>query len=149
MLSPTWVKCRVLLSREGSRGRPWGGDRMPYTGTPGAGRLVRGGRATCSAQLNRATAVAREYDSLMGLGPVALGAGFMGAALTGGQPGVWIALGLIFYGVILAWYYRRLGFAPPRHDRMVRLLAGTAIVVAVSGAAVVATPLTGAGCEPF
>lgn len=88
------------------------------------------------AQLHRATALAREYDAMMGLGSVALGAGFVGAAITG-QPGVWIALGVIFYGVIPEWYYRRLGFAPPRRDRTVRLLAGTVVVVAIVVAAVV------------
>jgi hypothetical protein len=80
--------------------------------------------------LDRAVALAREYDGLMGLSYVALGLGFLYAAVTD-QPAIGIALGAAFSALAVTWYVRRFGGVKPRSGRATRLFAGAMIAVVV------------------
>lgn len=78
---------------------------------------------------SRAVAVAREYDALMGLTSVVMGAGFLMASIID-PPAVWIALGSAFGAMCPEWYYRRFGFTRPRPRRVVWSSVGVGVVLA-------------------
>ncbi len=80
--------------------------------------------------LERAVALAQEYDGLMGLSYIALGLGFLYAAVTD-QPAIGIALGAAFSGLATSWYVRRFGGVKPRPGRSSRLFAGAMIAVVI------------------
>ncbi|GAA1435585.1 hypothetical protein GCM10009616_33040 [Microlunatus lacustris] len=86
------------------------------------------------ADLDRAVAVAAEYDALQGYAWVTLGAGLLLAALTG-QEGVYLALGAVFTALVPSWYHQRYGLARPTGERNLRVALGTvlALVLLVTG----------------
>lgn len=85
--------------------------------------------------VRQVVAVAHEYDALMGLVSIIMGAGFLLGAATG-SPAVWVLVGSLAGLASMHWYYQRFGFVRMRSDRMVRYVAGIVLGVVVVGAAV-------------
>lgn len=83
---------------------------------------------------HQAAAVAQEYDALMGLVSVFLGAGLLMGAATG-RPGMWGVLGALVGLLSTDWYYRRFGYVRMRTGRMWRYVAGMIVGVVIVGAA--------------
>lgn len=89
-----------------------------------------------TARVRQAADFAQEYDALMGLSMVPLGAGFLLAAVTR-NPGFWIALGsLLAFGVI-AWYNRKYGAVRPKSGRTAVMAVGVVIASALIGVAAI------------
>lgn len=91
---------------------------------------------TQTGGVDRAVAVAAEYDALQGFAWMTTGAGLLLAALTG-QTAVYIALGAAFAGLVPTWYHRRYGLARPTGQRSVRIGIGTVVALLLLGTAVV------------
>lgn len=88
-----------------------------------------------SDRIGRATAVAREYDALLGLGYLSLGLGMVVGATMPGMAPIWIALGAAFWAMSAGWCHRHYGFVRARRDRASRLALGavTAVLIIVLG----------------
>ena len=80
------------------------------------------------ADLDRAVAVAAEYDALQGYAWMTLGAGLLLGALTG-QEAVWLALGAAFTALVPSWYHRRYGLARPTAERNLRVAIGSVVAL--------------------
>lgn len=65
----------------------------------------------------RASAVAHDYEALMGLPSIVFGACFLLGAATGGGLGWWAVLALVAGGASRGWYRRRYGQVTPRDDQ--------------------------------
>lgn len=83
---------------------------------------------------HQAVAVAQEYDALMGLVTVFLGAGLLMGAATG-RPGFWVVFGGVVGLLSTNWYYRRFGYVRMRMGRLWRYVAGIIVGVVIVGAA--------------
>jgi hypothetical protein len=82
------------------------------------------------ARVRRTSAVAREYDALMGLSLVVLGLGSVVAGLTG-QTAVYLAIGAALSGASASWYIKRYGRVRSAGLRNLWIFTGSMTMVVI------------------
>ncbi len=85
---------------------------------------------TDASRVQRAAAVAREYDALMGLSLVVLGIGCVVAGLTG-QFAIYVAIGAALSGASASWYVKRYGRVRAGGTRNGWIFAGSMTMVVI------------------
>lgn len=78
-------------------------------------------------RIERATAFAQEYDALMGLSMVPLGAGLILTAIT--DNAFWMLFGALAAFVVIGWYNRKYGAVRPKPGRTVVMALGTVVAL--------------------
>lgn len=78
----------------------------------------------------QATAVAREFDALMGLSSIAMGIGAIVAGVTG-QTAIYLAMGSLLSGASASWYVKRYGRVRGTSARNALIFAGAMAVVVI------------------
>ncbi|MET1007588.1 MAG: hypothetical protein ABWX96_18700 [Propionibacteriaceae bacterium] len=102
-------------------------NREPTQQSPGP---AAGPDSIDPARVRRASAVAREYDALMGLSLVVLGLGSVVAGLTG-QTAVYLAIGAALSGASASWYIKRYGRVRAGGLRNLWIFAGAMTLVVI------------------
>lgn len=95
----------------------------------------RSAKSLSTSDVDRAVAVAAEYDALQGLAWVTLGVALLVGAVVPGQAAVYLALGAALTALVPGWYHRRYGLARPTNRRNILVIVGTLVSFVLLGTA--------------